>query len=540
MPGKVTLEVIKGQLDVKALTFEEHDTFLVGRAPDSTARLPDDKAVSRRHFLLEANPPDARIRDLGSRNGTFVNGIKYGGRQPGETPEEGGKRTYPEVDLKDGDRLRVGNTELLVRLSADAVCLQCGAAIAEAERERCAWIGATFMCRACRQAAVTTLPKNVRMTCADCGGEIRQGKLVWGGRHEGRNYCQACWEGGHEGMAPARERLAPPPVCCQKCGKDASAEVGPNRRGDYICQACRQDEQNDPMDLLVQALVKAGLATVDEKAPEIAGYSIGDRIGTGQFGAVYLAARERDGARVAVKVMLSRVAVDERSRNRFERGIDLAKGLRHPNIVALLDHGSAGGAFYFVMEYCDAGSIARLMAETGGRLPLAQAGPIMLQALEGLAYAHGSQIVHRDLKPANILLTTTAQGRVAKVSDFGLSKDFQKLGFSGITMSNDVVGMPGFMPPEQVSSFKKVRPSGDVWSMAATFYNMLTGQVPLDFPNDKDPLEVVLDCETVPIRKRLPSVPPRVAEVIGRALAPDAADRYQDAGEFRNALEQVL
>jgi len=87
----------------KVFTFTEHDTFIFGRMDDCHCCLPDDIQVSRHHFFLEMNPPDARIRDLGSMNGTWVNGEKIGACEQGETPEEGLKRQYQEVALKDGE-----------------------------------------------------------------------------------------------------------------------------------------------------------------------------------------------------------------------------------------------------------------------------------------------------------------------------------------------------------------------------------------------------------------------------------------------------
>ena len=135
MSGKVKLEAVEGPMKGKAFIFEEHDTFLFGRLDDCHACLPDDNMVSRHHFIMEANPPDARIRDLGSLNGTYVNGAKYGSREAHETPEEGAKRQYPEVDLKHGDRIKVGATVLAVALEGEAVCCQCNAAIADADRE---------------------------------------------------------------------------------------------------------------------------------------------------------------------------------------------------------------------------------------------------------------------------------------------------------------------------------------------------------------------------------------------------------------------
>src|SRR5579885_519246 len=118
MPDKLVLTITTGPQAGKTFVFEEHDILLFGRAGDCQICLPGDQQVSRHHFILEVNPPDARLRDLGSRNGTYVNRRKYGGRDTHESPEEGAKRHYPQVDLSDGDAIRVGQTCLRVHVEA--------------------------------------------------------------------------------------------------------------------------------------------------------------------------------------------------------------------------------------------------------------------------------------------------------------------------------------------------------------------------------------------------------------------------------------
>src|SRR5437660_9267320 len=120
MPGKITLTISEGTKQGEVFVFDKHDTLLFGRMEDCQVYLPDDTAVSRHHFILEVNPPDARIRDLGSRNGTYVNGQKYGGREKHENPEEGARRQYPQVDLHDGDEIKVGKTILRLNVEAGA------------------------------------------------------------------------------------------------------------------------------------------------------------------------------------------------------------------------------------------------------------------------------------------------------------------------------------------------------------------------------------------------------------------------------------
>lgn len=495
MPGKVTLKVTKGPIQGKVFTFDEHDTFIFGRSHDCHARLPaEDETASRHHFILEVNPPDACIRDLGSVNGTRVNGKKYGGRASGETPEEAAQRRFPEVNLHDGDEIRVGETVFSFHVEVAAGCCDCGRPIEDAEKKTCEWIAGTHICPACRGKAL-------------------------------------------KANDPPKK---PEPVRCKQCGKDVSAEVGRGRQGAYICQSCRAKAEADPAALLLKLLLEHVKERAEPGVTGIPGYEIGKMLGQGGMGAVYLARRKKDAATVALKVMLSKVAVDDHSRKMFMREVETTRSLRHKNIVEFLDSGSAGGAFYFILEFCAGGSVADLMERRGGRLSLAEAGPIMLDALEGLAFAHEKDFVHRDLKPPNVLLAGSERRWTAKVADMGLAKNFAKAGYSGMTATGTYGGSYPFMPREQVTNFKFFKPVSDVWSMGATFYNMITGQYPREFRRGQDPMDAILKGDIVPIRKRDSGIPKQLAEVIDRSLANKPGDRYQNSGHMRKALEKAL
>lgn len=127
MASRVEIVVEGGPLRGQQLRFEEHDIVLFGRASDCHIRLPEqDPTASRHHFLMEVNPPQVRVRDLGSLAGTYVNGRKYGGRAASETAEEAARRQYPEVDLADGDEIRAGQHALRVRVHREITCAVCG------------------------------------------------------------------------------------------------------------------------------------------------------------------------------------------------------------------------------------------------------------------------------------------------------------------------------------------------------------------------------------------------------------------------------
>jgi serine/threonine-protein kinase len=191
------------------------------------------------------------------------------------------------------------------------------------------------------------------------------------------------------------------------------------------------------------------------------------------------------------------------------------------------------------MELCAGGSVGAYQSRRGGKLPLDEVARIALDAMTGLAYAHERKFVHRDLKPDNLLMTERDGGTI-KVADFGLAKSFDKAGLSGMTATSTFGGTPLFMAREQLANFKKVKPVTDVWSLGATMYWLLTAQPVRDFSAAPDPMLVILGESAIPIRKRDPSIPPRVAEVIDRALADEVGDRYATMLEFRTAFERAL
>jgi hypothetical protein len=453
MASTVRIEIVDGASRGKEFVFDQHDTFIIGRLPDCHVCITDDNRVSRHHCILEVNPPDVRICDLGSRNGTHINAQKYGGRAQDETPQEGAHHAYDEVDLHDGDEIRVGRTIMQVHIE---------------------------------------MPPEVEV------------------------------------------------VYCQRCGRDVSDEMSTGRQGKYICQQCRKQVKQDPAELLLAILQKARQAAVASHSLNIPDYDIERKLGEGGMGAVYLVRHKRDGQLFALKVMLSQIAVNERARQAFSREIENTGLLRHPHIVKFIDQGSTGSVFYFLLEYCNGGSVDGLMRKFGGVLPLTEATPIMLESLEGLAFAHKEGFVHRDLKPANILLSDSNGKRVAKIADLGMLKSFGEAGLSGMTVTGQAGGTYPYMPREQLLDYKYVVPVSDVWAMGATFYHMLTGQFCRDFQRGRNPQQVVLQGKIIPIRRRDARIPKTVAAVIDKALSDSKAARYQDANELLHALEQAL
>lgn len=518
----VTVAVLHGPLRGRTFAFHEHTTCVVGRADDCTLRLPEDEeysGISRHHCLLDIDPPDVRVRDLGSCNGTYVNGDMIGARDTGRPSQDADRPPPPERKLADGDEIVLGTVRLRVGIRVPLRCGTCGRTASEAEAE------------------------------AEEGE--RKGKSEGKGEEEGDTAgrrdayrCRLCRTTELPPTAATRGARRHAERTCAACGDRIGARHTAQRLAEDLCAACRAD----PERALWQLLRVAEDGTGNQHL--FGGYTVQRQLGRGGMGAVYLARNQQTDELCALKVMLPQAATSETAKARFLREVSTAETLRHPHLVHLHDQGCWNGILFFVMDYCDGGDVSGLVHRRGGRLPDYQALGITLQVLDGLAHAHQADVraydaegrplevrglVHRDLSPRNIFL----HGGMAKVGDFGLAKAFDAAGLSGLTQTGTSAGNPSFVSRQQALQFKRARPEVDVWAAAACLYYMLTGTAPRDFPPHADRWRVVLDSPAVPIRRRHPDVPERLAKVIDHALTEHPRIGFGTAAEFRQALVEA-
>jgi hypothetical protein len=313
----------------------------------------------------------------------------------------------------------------------------------------------------------------------------------------------------HAGLAAT---LQPGGVRCA-CGALAS-ELPEGDGVVFVCPACRERLVEQP------ALPR--------------GYTFVRMLGRGAMGSVCLARRDSDGTELAIKQVLPRAAMSAEMRARFVREAAVQAKLDHPNIVRVFDLVEATpGSFSLVMEFVD-GKGADSLIEDGRVVPPETVVEIARQALAGLAYAHARQIVHRDIKEANLMI---ANG-VVKIADFGLAKNYQEAGASGMTGDGALGGTLPYMPKEQLLDFRYVKPPADIYALGATMYRLLTGAYPRDFRDGENAVLVALERPIVPIRHRRP-LPDRLSEVVEKALAPEVSQRYATADEMLRALAKV-
>ncbi len=261
---------------------------------------------------------------------------------------------------------------------------------------------------------------------------------------------------------------------------------------------------------------------------ELAGCRLVKRIGTGGMGAVYRAVQLSLNRSVAVKLIHPIFAADPDNLARFYNEARVVAALNHPHILQIYDVGRNAGLHYIIMEFIEGLSLGELA--TAGA-PMELYVEILLQVLSGLGHAHKRSVIHRDLKPENILL---AGGTHAKIADFGIAKMLDAA--RHLTATGKVVGTPSYISPEAAQA-QPLDARSDIYSLGATFYHVLTGELLFDGPS---PMAVVmshLQQPPRPLRELRPSIPSWLARIIEQMLAKAPKDRFPDCQAIIDALE---
>src|SRR5437667_2794603 len=243
-------------------------------------------------------------------------------------------------------------------------------------------------------------------------------------------------------------------------------------------------------------------------------------LGQGGMGVVYKARQPQLDRLVALKILPPAASRDPSFAERFTREARALARLNHPNIVSVYDFGQAREFYYFIMEFVDGVNLRQL--EQSRRLAPAEALGIVPKICEALQYAHEEGIVHRDIKPGNILLDKKER---VKIADFGLAKllDTEANDLT-LTRSQQVMGTPHYMAPEQIEKPQEVDHRADIYSLGVVFYEMLTGELPMGRfapPSQKVQVDV------------------RVDEVVLHSLERDVERRYQHVSEVRTDVESI-
>lgn len=537
------MRVIEGKEPGQLLSIDAD--LLIGRAaPEDQGRLGKDAEISRRHAHISRGP-DGRlmIEDLGSANGTFVNGERI------EAPRM----------LDVGDVVRMGRTVLQVTGAEPVQTPPVGTLAAEATRltsepsEQLLVTGgaAEGLRLAVRDELVigrrvsgegklgddpelsrrhARIARNAHgeLTIEDLGSA--NGTFVNGERVRGPRLLKL---GDKIRMGSTTLELTevapaptPPPVEMPRFAVESpppAVEIPPRA------------VEVPPVAAMERARASGARVADDELlAPELplgsvfAGCRVEAVIGHGDMGVVYRADELALQRLVALKLILPGFSREERFRARFRRESRVAAAIDHQNVIPIFDAGDEGGLLYITMRLVEGTDLRALIAAQGRIEPL-RAARIVRQVGAALDAAHARGMVHRDVKPSNVLL---GPGDHAYLSDFGLAKDVAAVG--GLTRQGSIVARAEYVAPEQILN-ERVDARADVYALGCLLFEALTGEPPFARWKEGHPALAHLDApRPSPVALR-PDLPREFDDVVQRAMAKDPSERYPSTGDLGQA-----
>jgi pSer/pThr/pTyr-binding forkhead associated (FHA) protein len=493
--------------DDRGAVFTVEGELMLGRlAPSREGRLGGDPEISRRHARVSRGADgQLRIEDLGSGNGTFVNGARIDAPRP----------------LSVGDVVRLGRTELTVTQGASEWSLLVTAG--NPPGHRIVLAGELIIGREVsgdgrfgddpklsrRHARIARDPAG-RFTVEDL--DSANGTFVNGARIRARQVLDAgdSLEVGTTTLAvsvsePRTVAPVPPPV---------AQEPVPAPRAPTPVRRAPGPPATPPAPGLSPGSVFAGCR-------------VEGMIGHGDMGVVYRAEELALRRPVALKLIRPEYSEDERFRKRFRRESKAAAANDHPNVIPVFDAGDQDGVLYILMRLVEGTDLGELIDSQSPVEPL-RAARIVQQVGAALDAAHARGVLHRDVKPSNVLVG--ARDHVY-LTDFGLAK--QPDAGDLLTRHGTVVARAEYVAPEQILN-QRVDARADVYALTCLLYETLTGEPPFARWSGAEPL-AHLEAPRPSPRDVRPDLPPEFDEVIRRGMATDPDERYPSAGDLGRA-----
>jgi serine/threonine protein kinase len=300
--------------------------------------------------------------------------------------------------------------------------------------------------------------------------------------------------------------------------------------------------ESDAAIRLARHLIKQGQLTSYQAKKVLAGatrgFFLGDYrilrpLGEGGMGKVYLAANQKDGMRVAIKVLPPSKARDGgHALLRFRREMELSRRAKHPNLARTIDIGQVGDVHFMVLEYVPGESLYQLVKHPrGGPLRVPDAARFFLKVLDGLEAAHEAGLVHRDIKPSNLMVTPEGDARIL---DLGLARSTDEA--SPLTKHDTVLGTLDYASPEQLGNAAHADRRSDLYSLGCTLFFALSGRPPFEGGDVVNKIFKQRMDDPDPLERVARGVPSAFAAIVRKLMAKDPDDRYQDCEDLRSDL----
>lgn len=575
---KLTLTVTEGPLAGRRFRLVHEGVYVFGRRDDLPGFLGEDDFLSGQHFEVELHASTAVLRDVGSRNGTRLNGRRLAptrfvprpdGSQ-GVAPDNAGD----EMLLADGDSIFAGASALGVALEVGATCSECGAAIASGTEEARRWIGGTYLCAACqndlaeRDAAqsrrargheqstlsfcATAAPAEAPtgdevVTCARCGAPVEALSPPPSGRPL-LPVCARCSGATgvllHELEASLRDASAPPAAGDLEAALAALAATGP------VAAKVPAPSLGQPSDPEEARAGEFSFTTLDDGAapdgpaeklgaPSLDDFEVGARIECTHQGELHRASRRSDGRDVLLR-RIDAPSANVEVGHRFVRAFAPWLQREHRRLIAPLEAGCGPGHVFVAYEAVEGRRLPRFANLLASELRLDTVVEIGLQCLAALGALHGAGVVHGDLRPESIVIGGDQDQFDVRVGEAGLTSTLQECGLLGSDAWRPRLAALPWMAPELASNPGAVTPATDLYSAAAILCQLLTEHPPRSLPTvPSDPARTLTEVPPTPLRWYRPDASPALEAFFARALAHDPSARFASASEMAKALQSA-
>lgn len=329
----------------------------------------------------------------------------------------------------------------------------------------------------------------------------------------------------------------------------AALDKAPEQRADYLNRVCADQSMRRELDSLLAAHEQGDNSFLEQPSADeselktgtkLGSYEIVALLGAGGMGEVYQAVDKKLGRNVAIKVLPGAFVRDPNRLARFQREARILASLNHPNIATIHGLEESDGVHYLVMELVPGRSLNERLRS--GPLAISDVLAVGIQIAGALGVAHAQGIIHRDIKPANIVVSELGH---AKVLDFGLAKlaraassALKVLGEESLSVPDGILGTVAYMSPEQVRG-EDLDVRTDLFSFGVVLYEMATGSRAFTGTSTGVVFDAILNRQPASASQLNRAIPPKLEEIVNRALEKDRKLRYQTAQDMEAELQRL-